>query len=98
MSIREYVDKFDDLYRFAIDKYPTEAEKCEHFRNNLSTRYRSELQFLTSTQYSLWVGKALEKEKFIQELAAEEASRASTSSRAVELLFSQHSPQSPHQD
>ena len=31
MTVREYVDKFEDLYKFAKDIYPTEEKKGEKF-------------------------------------------------------------------
>ena len=31
MTVREYTDKFEDLYKYAKDVYPTEKMKSEKF-------------------------------------------------------------------
>ena len=36
MTIREYTDKFEDLYRYAKNVYPTEEMKSDKFRDGLN--------------------------------------------------------------
>ena len=37
MTVREYVDRFEDLYKYASDIFPTEAQKCYRFKEGPHT-------------------------------------------------------------
>ena len=41
MSINEYVDKFEDLYRFVSKSIPLEEIKCDRFRSGLKAHMRT---------------------------------------------------------
>ena len=35
MTVQEYMDKFEDLYKYASDIFPTEPQKCYRFKEGL---------------------------------------------------------------
>lgn len=35
MTVREYVDRFEDLYKYTSDIFLTEAKKCYRFKEGL---------------------------------------------------------------
>ena len=44
MFVREYVDRFEDLYKYAYDIIPTEAQKCYYrLKEGLQTVLKNEL-------------------------------------------------------
>ncbi|XP_065866494.1 uncharacterized protein [Euphorbia lathyris] len=77
MTVREYVDKFDDLYRYASQWFPTEEVKCERFKDGLSAFYQNELSLYEGTHYRGWVEKALQKEKLKGKLESENSQKQS---------------------
>ena len=60
MTVREYVDKFEDLYKYARDIYPTDAKKGEKFRDGLHVSLRGKLNLYTGATFRGWVEKAME--------------------------------------
>ena len=55
MIVREYVNKFEDLYKFAKDIYPTEEKKGENFRDGLRVSLRGKLNLYTGVTFRGWV-------------------------------------------
>ena len=49
MTVREYTDKFEDLYRYAKDMYPTEGMKSNKFKGRLNVSLRRKLNLYTRT-------------------------------------------------
>ena len=43
MSVREYVDRFEDLYKYASNIFPTEAQKYYRFKEGLQIVLKNEL-------------------------------------------------------
>ena len=43
MTVREYIDIFEDLYKYASDIFLTEAQKCYRFKEGLQTVLKNEL-------------------------------------------------------
>ncbi|XP_055959742.1 uncharacterized protein LOC130014822 [Mercurialis annua] len=77
MTVREYIDKFEELYKFASEIFPTEAQKCYRFKEGLQTVLKNELSLYEGTQFRGWVEKAIEKEKLREELEQESKQKAS---------------------
>ncbi|XP_065868428.1 uncharacterized protein [Euphorbia lathyris] len=77
MVMKEYVDKFDDLYRYASQWFPTEEVKCERFKDGLSAFYQNELSLYEGVHYRGWVEKALQKEKLKGKLESETSQKQS---------------------
>ena len=71
MTVREYVDKFEDLYKYARDIYPTDARKGEKFRDGLHVSLRGKLNLYTGATFRGWVEKAMEQERLDKELDIE---------------------------
>ena len=46
MSVREYVDRFEDLYKYASDIFPTEAQKYYRFKEGLQTVLKISYQYM----------------------------------------------------
>ena len=40
LSIRDYIDKFEELYHYTKDMYPTEEAKIDKFRDGLYVSLR----------------------------------------------------------
>ena len=70
MTVREYVDKFEDLYKYAKDIYPTEERKSEKFKEGLHISLRGKLNLYAGTTFRGWVEKAMEQEKLDKEFKA----------------------------
>ena len=60
MMVREYVDKFEDLYKYAKDIYPTEEKKSEKFREGLHISLRGKLNLYAGTTFWGWAKKVME--------------------------------------
>ena len=60
MTVREYIDKFEDLYRFVADMLPSEENKYDQFLSGLHVTIRSSLASFEGTTYRSLVEKALE--------------------------------------
>ena len=58
--MREYVDKFEDLYKYAKDIYPTKERKSEKFKESLHISLRGKLNLYAGTTFRGWVKKAME--------------------------------------
>ena len=71
MSVREYVDRFEDLYKYAYDIFATEAQKCYRFKEGLQTVMKNELSLYECQYFRGWVEKAIEKEKLREEIEQE---------------------------
>ena len=67
MTIREYIDKFEDLYRFAADMLSSEENKYDQFLSGLHVTIWSGLASFEGTTYRSLVEKALEVEKLKKE-------------------------------
>ncbi|XP_050238154.1 uncharacterized protein LOC126687641 [Mercurialis annua] len=77
MTVREYIDRFEELYKFASEIFPTEAKKCYRFKEGLQTILKNELSLYEGTQFRGWVEKAIEKEKLREEHEQESKQKAS---------------------
>ena len=73
MSIRFYADKYEELYQYAKEMYPTEEVKIDKFRDGLHISLRGKLNLYAGTTFRGWVEKAMEQERLDKEL--ESASR-----------------------
>ncbi|KAG8639093.1 uncharacterized protein LOC122721184 [Manihot esculenta] len=67
LSIREYVDKFEDLYCFVSDILPSEEAKCDRFRQGLHVSIRSSMTWFRGNNFRELVEAALNVEKVKQE-------------------------------
>ena len=68
MSVRKYTDKFEDLYKYAKDIYPTEELTSEQFRDGLHVSLWEKLNLYIGTTFRGWVEKAMEQEWLDKEL------------------------------
>ena len=62
------MDKFEELYQYAKDMYPTEEAKSDKFRDGLHVSLRGKLNLYTGTTFRGWVEKAMEQERLDKEL------------------------------
>ena len=51
MIMREYIDKFEDLYKYTKDIYPIEEKKSEKFREELYISLRGKLNLYARTTF-----------------------------------------------
>ena len=51
MTVREYMDKFENLYKYAEHTYPTEKKKSEKFHEGLHISLRGKLNLYTGTTF-----------------------------------------------
>ena len=56
MTVREYTDKFEDLYKYVKDIYPIEEMKSEKFKDGLHVSLRGKLNLYVGTTFRGWVG------------------------------------------
>ena len=70
MTVREYVDKFEDLYKYTRDIYPTEERKSEKFCKGLHISLRGKLNLYTRMTFRGCVKKAMEQKQLDKELEA----------------------------
>ena len=70
MMVREYMDKFEDLYKYTKDIYLTEEKKSEKFWEGLHISLRGKLNLYTGTTFQGWVEKAMKLEKLDKEFEA----------------------------
>ena len=68
MSVREYTDKFKDLYQYTRDMYPMEEAKSDKFRDGLHISLRGKLNLYARITFRGWVEKAMEQERLDKEL------------------------------
>ena len=68
MSVRDYADKFEELYQYAKDVYPTEEAKSDKFRGGLHVSLKGKLNLYAGTTFRGWVEKAMEQERLDDEL------------------------------
>ena len=68
MTVREYTNKFEDLYKYTKEVYPTEEMKSEKFRDGLHISLRGKLNLYASSYFRGWVKKAMEQERLDKEL------------------------------
>ena len=59
MSVRDYGDKFEELYLYAKEMYPTEEVKIDKFRDGLHVSLRGKLNLYAGTTFRGWVEKAM---------------------------------------
>ena len=71
MTVREYIDRFEDLYKYAYDIFPTEAQKCYRFKEGLQTVLKNELSLYEGQHFRGWVKKAIKKEKLREKIEQE---------------------------
>ena len=71
MSVREYVDRYEDLYKYTFDIFTIEAQKCNRFKEDLQTVLKNELSLYEDQYFRGWVEKAIEKEKLREEIEQE---------------------------
>ena len=60
MYVREYTDKFEDLYQNAKDMYPSEEAKSDKFWDGLHISLRGKLNLYAGITFRGWVEKAIE--------------------------------------
>ena len=60
LFVREYVNKFEDLCKYAKDIYPTEEEKCKTFHEVLHISLTSKLNLYIGITFKGCVEKAIE--------------------------------------
>ena len=68
ITVREYTNKFEDLYKYAKDVYPTEEMKSEKFWDVLHISLRGKLNLYAGKSIRGWVEKAMEQERLDKEL------------------------------
>ena len=74
MPVRDYTDKFEELYQYAKEMYPTEEVKIDKFRDGLHVSLRGKLNLYAGTTFRGWIEKSMEQERLDKEL--ESATRA----------------------
>ena len=57
MSVRDYADKFEELYHYAKEMYPTKEVKIDKFRDGLHVSLREKLNLYTGMTFRGWVRK-----------------------------------------
>ena len=68
MSVRDYADKYEELYQYAKEMYPTEEVKIDKFRDGLYVSLRGKLNLYAGTTFRGWVEKAMKQERLDKEL------------------------------
>ena len=68
MSVRDYTDKFEELYHYTKDMYPTEEARIDKFRDGLHISLREKLNLYAGIIFRGWVEKAIEQERLDKEL------------------------------
>ena len=68
MTVREYTDKFKDLYQYAKNIYPTEEMRSEKFRDGLHVSLYEKLDLYAGITFRGWIEKAMEQERLNSEL------------------------------
>ena len=63
MTVRQYIDKFKDLYWFVADMLPFEENKYDWCLSGLHVTIWSGLALFEGSSYRILVEKALEVEK-----------------------------------
>ena len=63
LSVREYADRFEDLYRFVADIMPSEEIKCDRFRSGLQACMRTGIAWYEGNNFRELVQKTLGFEK-----------------------------------
>ena len=67
MIVREYTKKFEDLYKYAKEVYPTEEMKSEKFWDGLHISLHGKLNLYAGTSFRGWAKKAIEEERLDKE-------------------------------
>ena len=75
MIVRDYTDKFKELYQYAKDIYPTEEAKSDKFRDGLHISLKGKLNLYAGITFRGWVEKAMEQERLNEELEETEQQR-----------------------
>ncbi|XP_021620619.1 uncharacterized protein LOC110620968 [Manihot esculenta] len=88
LSIREYVDKFEDLYYFVSDILPSEEAKCDRFRQGLHVNIRSSMTWFRGNNFRKLVEATLNVENVKQE---EKEYEQRMKQQVTRLQFSQSS-------
>ena len=63
MSVKEYADRFEDLYRFVSEIMPSEEIKCDRFRSGLKAHMKTGIALYEGNNFRELVQKALAFEK-----------------------------------
>ena len=71
MTVREYNDRFKDLYKYASKIFSIETQKCYRFKEGLRILLKNELSLYEGQHFRGWVEKAIEKEKLREEIKQE---------------------------
>ena len=77
MIVREYVNRFENLYKYASDIFLTEVQKCYRFKESLQTVLKNELSLYEGQHFRGWVEKTIEKKKLREEIEQEGKFKAS---------------------
>ncbi|KAF2308029.1 hypothetical protein GH714_034582 [Hevea brasiliensis] len=67
LTVREYVDQFEDLYYFVYDILPSEEAKCDRFKQGLHIEIRASITWFRGSNFRELVEAALNVEKVKQE-------------------------------
>ena len=68
MIVKEYTDKFEDLYRYVKDVYPMEEMKSDKFKDGLNVSLCGNPNMYAGTTFRGWIQKAMEQERLDEEL------------------------------
>ena len=60
ITMREYTNKFKDLYKYVKDIYPTKENKSEKFKDGLHVSLCGKLNLYVGTTFREQVQKAME--------------------------------------
>ena len=71
MFVREYIDRFEDLFKYTSDIFLTKVQKCYRFKEGLQTVLKNELSLYEGQHFKGWVEKENEKEKLREEIEQE---------------------------
>ena len=63
MSVKEYADRFEDLYRFVSEIMPSEEIKCDRFRSGLKAHMKTGIAWYEGNNFRELVQKTLAFEK-----------------------------------
>ncbi|KAF2297016.1 hypothetical protein GH714_014705 [Hevea brasiliensis] len=67
LTVRKYVDRFEDLYYFVSDILPSEEAKCDQFKQGLHVEIRASMTWFRGSNFSELVEATVNVEKVKQE-------------------------------
>ena len=68
MTIREYIDQFEELYKYTKDMYPTKDMRSKKFRDGLHVSPWGKLNLYAGITFRGWVEKSMEQKRLDKEL------------------------------